>query len=368
MKETPKITVITITLNLFKDNRQDLFRQCVESVKNQTYKNIEYIVQDGASKDGTVDLIKEYEKQGLLKLYSEPDKGIDDAYNHALKHATGKYIIFMNSDDCFYDDKAIEESVKKLEEEQADYSYGKEKKVDRDGKFVMLWEPKVENFWKNMPFSHQTLFVKKSVMDELGGYNTDCGFGGDVYLVLQLILNDYKGVEVDHIISLYRIGGISSQTDDKKGQMKVLYVLAKRFLYLYKQFYEDINLEQVEDIYYFGDNPAVYPKYFLQRLIRFMVEKNLKNFDYNKFINFVNFIASGGMINSNLNCSNIHNRKNIISYKLFNLLPLMTIKQKNNKTYYKLFGIIPLFYVKKILAVLFPIYIYIYCNFLNGLV
>lgn len=332
--EFPKVTIITVTLNLIKDRREEFFRQCVESVHNQTYKNIEHIVQDGASTDGTLDLIKEYEDKGWLKCYSEPDEGIDCAYNHALKHTTGKYVIFMNSDDCFYYNRAIEESIKKLEEQQADYSYGKEKRIDRNGNFVILWKPKIENFWKNMPFSHQTLFVKKSVLDKLNGYNTDCGFGGDIYLVFQLILNDYKGVEVNEIISLYRTGGISSQTNDKKKQMEVLYVLAKKFLHLYQQFYKDITLEQVEDIYYFGDNLIVYPKYFLQKLIKFMVEKNLKNFDYNKFIDYVNSIAS----NSNqLCCLNT----NIVSYKLFNFLPILKIKNKNNKSYYKLFNIIP---------------------------
>ena len=72
----PKITVITATFNLIKDKREKFFRQCVESVHNQTYANIEHLVMDGASKDGTLDLIKEYEDKGWLKCYSEPDKGM----------------------------------------------------------------------------------------------------------------------------------------------------------------------------------------------------------------------------------------------------------------------------------------------------
>lgn len=337
LNNLPKITVITIALNLIKNNRADLFKECVKSVLNQTYKNIEYIIQDGESDDGTIDFIRNCNKNNVFKFYSQKDNGIDEAYNNALSHASGKYVIFMNSDDCFYNDTVVEECVEKLEQEKADYCYGKEKKVYRNGNFCMIYNPKIENFWKNMPFSHQTLFVKREVMEKLGGYNTDCGFGGDIHLVLQLILNDYKGIEIDKIISLYRIGGISSQTEDKKGQMKVLYVIAKRFLNLYKNFYDDISLEQVEDIYHFGDYQSVYPKYFLQKLIKFMIDKNLKNFDYNKFINYVNQISV-----------NNFTRKVKVCYRLFDLLPFLKIKIKNNKKVYKLFGFLPIISIKEI--------------------
>lgn len=158
---TPKVSIVTTTLNLFKDNRQEFFRKCIESVHNQTYPNIEHIIIDGASTDDTLELIKEYQKKGWITYYSERDKGIDDAYNKGLKKATGKYIAYMNSDDCYYADDVIETSIKMMEEEQADYCYGSEEKVFRDGSLFMIWNPKVENFWKDMPFSHQTMIVKK---------------------------------------------------------------------------------------------------------------------------------------------------------------------------------------------------------------
>lgn len=336
---TPKVSIVTTTLNLFKDNRQEFFRKCIESVHNQTYPNIEHIIIDRASTDDTLELIKEYQKKGWITYYSERDKGIDDAYNKGLKKATGKYIAYMNSDDCYYANDVIETSIKMMEEEQADYCYGSEEKVFRDGSLFMIWNPKVENFWKDMPFSHQTMIVKKSVMDELGGYNTDLGFGGDVYLVHQLILNDYKGIEIPRIISRYVMGGISSQTEDKKKVYQVYYVLAKRFQSLYSQFYPDITVEECENIYHFGKNINVYPSMFLQKLIHFMVRKNLKNFNYNKFIDFVNSIATG-------NSNTILSDKQIKKLYLFNFIPLMKIIKKAKSVKYKLFNCIPVLKIK----------------------
>lgn len=329
--DNPKVTIITITKDLIKNEREEFLKKCIESVHGQTYKNIEYIVIDGASADGTLDLIKEYEDKGWLKCYSQKDNGIDDAYNKGLAKATGKYVAFMNSDDAYYSNDVIEISVKKLEEENADYSYGKEKRIDRNGKFNSIWKPKPEVFYVTMPFSHQTMLVKKAVMQKLGNYNTDCGFGGDYCLILQLILNDYKGVEIPQIISLYRLGGISSQSDDLKGRYKVLYVMAKRVLWLYNQFYEDLTIEMCVNIQCFGS----YPPYFLQKLIRFMVEKDLKNFDYNTFINYINTLI-------NPTTQEAFSEKKTIDYKLLGFLNVLRIRIKNAKKMYRLFGFIPL--------------------------
>ena len=76
MKKEPKISIITATFNIIKNKREELFKQSFNSVVNQTYKNIEYIIIDGNSNDGTVNFIKQYDKTENLKIYSEPDKGI----------------------------------------------------------------------------------------------------------------------------------------------------------------------------------------------------------------------------------------------------------------------------------------------------
>ena len=229
-KEEPKVTVVTVTFNLIKDGREKFFRQCVESVHNQTYKNIEHIIQDGASTDGTIDLIKEYADKGWCKLFCEKDKGINDAYNKAIKNSSGKYVFFMNSDDYYFDENAIENCVSRMEKENADYCYGEEKRFERDGKFISKWSPKPEVFWITMPWSHQTMGVKLNVLKKIGNYADELSFGADFPLIQQLILNDYKGVEIPEVISAYRIGGISSAKGDLLKNYQTIFVMSKNLM------------------------------------------------------------------------------------------------------------------------------------------
>ena len=113
-KEQPLVSIITITFNIISNSRKKLFVKCLESVHKQTYKNIEHVVIDGASKDRTVDLIKKYVKKGWVKYISEPDEGIYDAMNKGIKLAKGKYISFLNSDDYYSGKTGIEMSVETL--------------------------------------------------------------------------------------------------------------------------------------------------------------------------------------------------------------------------------------------------------------
>ena len=101
--EHPKISVVTV---VFNDHLH--IEQTLCSVLNQTYDNIEYIVIDGGSTDGTVSIIKKYEKR-LAYWISEPDKGVYDAMNKAISHVTGTYVSFMNSGDSFYSNETLNE-------------------------------------------------------------------------------------------------------------------------------------------------------------------------------------------------------------------------------------------------------------------
>lgn len=105
----PKITIITAVYN-----RADKIEQCISSVVNQTYDSLEYIIIDGGSTDGTVDVIKKYADK-IAYWCSEPDKGIYDAWNKGLKHVTGDYVLFMGSDDALYDYHTISNVVSELD-------------------------------------------------------------------------------------------------------------------------------------------------------------------------------------------------------------------------------------------------------------
>ena len=121
-----KVSIITVVLN----NVQHI-ENCINSVLNQTYGNIEYIIIDGGSTDGTIDLIKKYEKQ-ISRWVSEPDRGIYDAMNKGIMKSSGDIIGILNSDDMYADEKVIEKVVDCFLDTYTDTCYGDLAYVDRN--------------------------------------------------------------------------------------------------------------------------------------------------------------------------------------------------------------------------------------------
>ena len=165
-----KVSVITSCFN-----RKNTIRGAIESVLAQDYPNIEYIVVDGASTDGSLEIINEYENR-ISKIISEPDHGMYEAINKGIKAATGDVVGLLHSDDFFYDSHVISHVVKKMEETGADFLYGNglfvnyenTDKVVRDwigGKY-RTW--KVKHGW--LPL-HPTCYIKRDVMMKRGLYN-----------------------------------------------------------------------------------------------------------------------------------------------------------------------------------------------------
>ncbi|MBR2358716.1 MAG: glycosyltransferase, partial [Lentisphaeria bacterium] len=115
-----KLSLITVTYN-----SSSTLPDTLKSVLNQTYSDIEYIIVDGASKDNTVSIIKEYELlfQGRMKWISEPDKGLYDAMNKGIRMATGDVVGILNSDDLFMDDRVLADVAASFDE-QTDAIFG----------------------------------------------------------------------------------------------------------------------------------------------------------------------------------------------------------------------------------------------------
>ncbi|MBT5491206.1 glycosyltransferase, partial [bacterium] len=112
-----KISIITVSWN-----SQETIKDTIDSVLSQTYQNIEYIIIDGASIDGTVKIVQSYGDK-ITKFVSEPDKGLYDAMNKGVALATGNIIGMLNSDDLYIDKFAIEKVVKEFSEKQIDSVY-----------------------------------------------------------------------------------------------------------------------------------------------------------------------------------------------------------------------------------------------------
>lgn len=150
--EKPRITVVTISFNAI-----DAIEATILSVINQTYKNVEYIVIDGGSKDGTYDIIKKY-SHNLSYHISEPDKGIYDAMNKGIAQATGDYVIFMNAGDSFYNNEAITQISPYLDGNST-IVYGKLMRILNDCKFIGKQE-RLELLATKDVIPHQATFIK----------------------------------------------------------------------------------------------------------------------------------------------------------------------------------------------------------------
>ena len=132
----PKFSVITVCYNAAATIEDTL-----QSVITQTYHHIEYILIDGQSTDGTLDIIRRYQSR-MAKVVSEPDKGLYDAMNKGLRLATGDYVCFLNAGDCFHEDDTLQQMVHRLHEaglqELPDVIYGETQLVDSEGHFVRM--------------------------------------------------------------------------------------------------------------------------------------------------------------------------------------------------------------------------------------
>lgn len=159
-----KVSVITVTYNAEKT-----LDRTMQSVANQTYCDIEHIVVDGASKDGTVDIAKRYN----AIVTSEPDKGLYDAMNKGLKLATGDYVVFLNAGDKLHAADTIESVARVAEEENMPgVIYGDTDIVDDEGKFLYvrrLRPPKAltwKSFKSGMLVCHQSFYLRRDIAQE----------------------------------------------------------------------------------------------------------------------------------------------------------------------------------------------------------
>lgn len=184
-----KISLITVTFN-----SESTLCDTLQSVLAQSYPNIEYIIIDGASKDSTVDIIKEYEPQfnGRMRWISEKDKGLYDAMNKGIRMATGEVVGIINSDDFYHRKDVIEKVAEAFEDGTVQAVYGDVRFVNPDdlNKTVRYYSSK--NFsparfrYGFMP-AHPTFFTYRKYFEEFGYYKTDYRIAADYELLIRFL-------------------------------------------------------------------------------------------------------------------------------------------------------------------------------------
>jgi glycosyltransferase involved in cell wall biosynthesis len=186
----------------------------IHSILSQDYKDIEYIVVDGNSKDGTVEIVKSFGDQ--ITWMSEPDKGIYDAMNKGLKMATGDIIGILNSDDFYSDQTIISAVAKEFKDETLDAVYADLIVVDPQNlkKVVRTYSSKKwypEKFARGFMPAHPTFFVRKKYYEKLGLFKTDYKIAADYELLIRfLYVNKLKYKYMPLTMVVMRKGGASS--------------------------------------------------------------------------------------------------------------------------------------------------------------
>lgn len=208
--QSMKVTIITVTYNSAR-----FLGDCIRSVQMQNYKNIEHIIIDGKSTDGTIGIIKKYEK-GISRWISETDKGMYDAINKGMRMATGDVIGILNSDDVLDNDHVIFNIVKEFVANKADAVYGDLEYVAQDDtdKVLRVWKgspykrSRFEHGW--MP-AHPTFYVKRSLVEKYGGYETHYFSAADYeFMARYLYQHKISASYLPKLIVRMRMGGASN--------------------------------------------------------------------------------------------------------------------------------------------------------------
>ena len=210
-----KISIITATYN-----SADTLCDTLDSILGQTYQDIESIIVDGASTDGTMDIVRKYEQRfrGRMRWVSEPDKGIYDAMNKGLRMASGDVVGILNSDDFYYDDRVLEDIATAFSESDTDCVYGNLVYVNRKDKKTIMrtWDGRQHvagAFLRGWHPAHPTFYAKRCLFERFGGFNLRYAISADFELMLRFIEKEKIGnTYLDRRLVKMRMGGESTNS------------------------------------------------------------------------------------------------------------------------------------------------------------
>ncbi len=204
-----KVSIVTVV-----KNSSGTIKETIESVLGQTYENIEYIVVDGGSNDGTVDLVKKY-KNKVVKFISESDDGIYDALNKGIQLATGDVIAILHSGDLFYDRTVVSDMVNRMTDTGAEFCFSDLIIVDRAGENILRYY--MAHYYKQWLFRigwlppHPTCFINKSLFNEFGLYSTKYEVAGDFDFLVRIFYGrKINWTYLNRVTVKMRYGGASN--------------------------------------------------------------------------------------------------------------------------------------------------------------
>jgi len=205
-----KISIITVVRN-GKETIQD----AINSILNQTYSDIEYIIIDGTSQDGTIEIIQSYSDK-IAKFISEPDNGLYDAMNKGIALATGDIIGILNSDDFYIDEHVIQKVVDRFESLHvdslfADLVYVKSNNLEKTVRYYDSSKFHPSKFAYGWMPAHPTFFVRREVYKKYGSFRTDLKIAADFDILIRFLYTHSISYHyMKEVIIKMRLGGVST--------------------------------------------------------------------------------------------------------------------------------------------------------------
>lgn len=207
-----KISIVTATYNC-----AETIVDALRSVSEQTYPYVEHVIIDGASRDGTLDLIESHRTSKVV-AFSEPDRGIYDALNKGLARSTGEVVGFLHADDVFADREVLKWVVEAFSDPNVDVVYGDLQYVRRNDLSHVV------RYWRSQPFTagllsrgwmppHPTMYVRRSLYEKLGGFDTRYRIAADYEFILRLF--SFPGLcafYIPRVMVKMRVGGVSNRS------------------------------------------------------------------------------------------------------------------------------------------------------------
>lgn len=228
--KNPKISILTSTYNSSAS-----LQRCLDSVKSQSYTNIEHIIIDNCSNDGTIDIIRDNEATGRISWWlSEPDSGIYHAWNKALPHCSGDWVLFLGSDDELANPDCISQAVEKLVDipESIYVAYGIASLCDENGGEIRSlgqdWEIGKELLKKGVMLPHVATFHRASMFDKHGNFDESFKLAGDMdFLLRELKENDAEFLGIT-MTKHYR-GGVTTLSANRFTGKDEIMRIAKKY-------------------------------------------------------------------------------------------------------------------------------------------
>lgn len=232
MLNNPLVSIITVTFNSEKT-----IKDTIESVLEQNYKNIEYIIIDGKSTDKTLEIVKSYESQfgGRLYYISEPDNGIYHAMNKGIKKAKGELIGIINSDD-WYEEDAVENAVSAYNSNVNAVIYGILRMYKNDKLYFL--KSYTHHFLSEQMIQHPTCFVPKKIYERYGMFDESFKVSADFEFMNRIKSKNVNFIQLEKVMANFRMGGISSNNIGPKESLEIMYDYGHitRKTYLFQKF------------------------------------------------------------------------------------------------------------------------------------